>query len=144
MCVDYRALNAITLNDRCPLPGIDDLLPELSWAKVPSHLDLMQCCHHNRVAEYGIGKTAFRGPDGFYKWTVMSFGMSNASVSTFQRQMDGVLSSFLRKLVVVYLDDRCVHISDKSEHLENPRQVFPLLSRHKLKLRVRKCLFGHT
>jgi len=34
MCVDYRALNKITLKDRYPLPYIDDLLDRLHGGRV--------------------------------------------------------------------------------------------------------------
>lgn len=66
LCIDYIALNALTLIDRYPLPRVDDVLTEPFGAKVRSHRDLMQgYYHHVSVAEPDIAKTAFRGPDGF-------------------------------------------------------------------------------
>jgi hypothetical protein len=40
MCVDYRALNKVTVKNRYPLPRIDDLFDSLSEAKVFSRIDL--------------------------------------------------------------------------------------------------------
>jgi membrane protein involved in colicin uptake len=38
LCVDYRALNEVTVKNKYPLPRIDDLFDQLKGANVTSHL----------------------------------------------------------------------------------------------------------
>ena len=40
LCVDYRALNKVTVHNRYPLPRIDELLDRLSGAKIFTKIDL--------------------------------------------------------------------------------------------------------
>jgi hypothetical protein len=40
LCVDYRALNEVTVKNKCPLPRIDDLFNQLYCAHVFSKIDL--------------------------------------------------------------------------------------------------------
>ena len=105
MCVDYRALNKITIKKKYPLPRIDNLLDQLPGATVLSSLDLQSGHHQIRIKDEDVPKTAFRTCLGHFQFRVLSFGLTKV-LATFQATMHSICWDQISKSLLVYLGDR--------------------------------------
>ena len=123
---DYRPINQATIQNKYPLPRINDLYDQLAGSSVFSKLDLRLGYHQIRVREEDIPKTAFVTRYGSYEYTVMSFGLTNAP-ATFSRLMNYIFMEYLDKFIVVYLDDILVFSKNEEEHVEHLRLVLERL-----------------
>ena len=138
MCIDYRALNNITVKNKYPLPRVDELFDQLQGAKYFSKFDLRSGYHQIRIHKDDVAKTAFRTRYGHYEFLVLPFGLTNAP-ATFMHLMHQSFLKLLDTCVLVFLDDILVYSRTLSEHRQHVRQVLQILREQKLYAKESKC-----
>lgn len=141
MVCDWRPLNKITVKVQACLPNIEDLFDSVRGAKYFSKLDLKSGYHQVRVREEDVPKTAINTPFGQYQFHVMGFGLTNAP-ATFMSLMHEVMRPFLRKCVIVFLDDILVFSSTWQEHLQHLDGILRALEEADLFCNASKCHFA--
>ena len=139
-CIDYRRLNALTKKDRTPLPNLAELRDKTGNMKFFTSVDIRDAYHNIRVADGDIEKTAIRTRFGHFEYVVMPFGLTNAP-ATFQRLTNKLLGHLFDVCVVSYLDDILIYSKTAEEHVEHVRQVFAILERAQLYIKLSKCMF---
>jgi hypothetical protein len=117
MCIDYRALNEVTIKTKYPLPRIEDLFDQLRGASVFSKIDLRSGYHQLMIRPSNIPLTTFITKYGLCEFTVMSFGLMNAP-AFFMYLMNNVFMDYLDKFVVVFIDDILIYSQNEQEHEE--------------------------
>ncbi|XP_022972954.1 uncharacterized protein LOC111471473 [Cucurbita maxima] len=115
LCIDYRALNKVTVRNKYPLPIISDLFDQLHGAKYFTKLDLRSGYYQVRIAEGDEPKTTCVTRYGAFEFLVMPFGLTNAP-ATFCTLMNQVFYEYLDQFVIVYLDDIVVYSTTLEEH----------------------------
>ena len=140
MCVDYRALNEITIKNSYPLPRIDELFDRLQGAKFFSKIDLRSGYHQIRIDPDDVPKTAFRTRYGHFEFKVLPFGLTNAP-ATFMHLMHQSFRPLLDSSVLVFLDDILIYSKTLADHKRHVRQVLDILRREKLYAKASKCDF---
>ena len=141
---DYRALNAITVKNKYPLPLISELINKLQEACYFTKLDVHWGFNNVRVKEGDEWKAAFQTNQGLFEPLVMFFGLTN-SQATFQTVMDSIFEELISEgVVVVYLDDILIFTKTLEEHRRVVKRVLEILEENNLFLKPEKCEFERT
>lgn len=138
--IDFRKLNEKSIDDKYPLPNINDLLDKLGKCQYFTTLDLASGFHQIEMDEKDVEKTAFNTENGHFEFLRMPFGLKNAP-ATFQRVMDNILRGIQNEKCLVYLDDIIVYSTSLQEHIERLRTVFQRLREANFKIQLDKSEF---
>lgn len=141
MCVDYRCVNACTVDLKYPMQNTKVLLERMAGKTVFGTLDLRSGFHQVPVNDEAVPLTAFATPDGLYEYVRVPFGLKNAP-PFFQRTMSGVLSGLAGNICEVFVDDIIVYGQNDEEFLHNLRLVLERLRSHQLRVKASKCKLG--
>jgi hypothetical protein len=107
---------------------------------IPS-LDLTSGYHQILISEEDRSKTAFCTPFGHFQFEVLIEGLTNAP-ATFQTVMNSILHPYIRKFVVVYIDDILIFPNSEAEHQAHVRLVLKVLKREKFYVCKAKSSFA--
>ena len=140
LCIGYRQLNRVIIQNRYLLPRIDELFDQLRGARVYFKIDLRTGYHQLKVKETDIPKTTFRTRYGHFEFTVMPFGLTNA-LAAFMDLVHRVFQPYLDQFVVVFVDDILIYSQSEWEHEYHLRIVLQLLKDHQLHTKFCKCEF---
>ncbi|KAL1933992.1 hypothetical protein VTP01DRAFT_8082 [Rhizomucor pusillus] len=141
MCIDYRALNKVSIRNQYPLPRIDECLERLQGAAYFRSLDLKPGYRQVRIRKEDVPKTAFNTRYDQFEFLVLPFGLTNAP-PTFQSLMNKALGDCLDRFALVYLDDILIFRKTEIEHKEHVRTVLQKLRDARLFANLKKCEFG--
>ena len=143
VCVDYRALNKVSIKNRYPIPLIDSLIDNLGKAKFFTKLDLMEAYHLIRIKPGDEYKTAFKTHLGSFEYVVMPFGLCNAP-ATFQAFVDKTLLDQIGSELIVYLDDILIFADTIEELRDRTLRCLRKLKEAGLYVKLQKCEFEKT
>lgn len=141
LCVDFRALNRITVKDRYPLPLIDDHIDRLGSFRYFSSLDMATGFHQIPLKAECIHMTGFVTPEDHFEYIKMPYGLAN-SPTVYQRIINDTLRDLIDEgNVLVYVDDVLLLSNSVDEGIRLLRRVLETLTKAGFSVNLRKCSF---
>jgi len=155
VCIDPRPLNKALRREHYQLTTLDDVLPELSKARIISTMDLKAGYWHAKLDEPSSRLTTFSTPFGRYRWLRLPFGL-NVSSEIFAKRLQDCIHDL--NGVICVADDLMIYgvgttdddaISDHDAKLvkllQRCREMGIRLNAKKIKLRQTSVPFlGHV
>jgi len=118
------------------LPSVNDMLFQLSGAKVFSKLDANSGFYQIKLTPQSALVTTFITPFGRFCYNRLPFGITSAP-EYFQKRMQSVLAGVEGTVNVI--DDTLVFRRNQTEHDERLEKVFQKLEKAGITLNAEKC-----
>ena len=140
LCVDYRALNNITIKNSYSLSLIAELQNKLQSAQWFTKFNILKTFNQIWIKEEDEWKTVFHTQLKHYEYLIMSFDLINASVML-QIFMNNVLQRYLNQFIIVYLNDILVYSKIKKAYVQHVKKVLQTLKKVDLHIKSEKSEF---
>ncbi len=138
MCIDYRALNNITVKNEYSLLWIQKCLDQIDKAWYLTKLNLTLSYYQVYVIKDDMKKTVFNTYYSKYEFMTMFFKLCNAS-TTFQLMMNSILQNLLNKFYLIYLNNILIFFNSILNHQKHLWIILNILKKHKLYAKSSKC-----
>ena len=139
ICVDLSRLNESVCRERHPLPVVEQVLAQLTGAKLFSKLDANSGFWQIPLSPESALLTTFVTPFGRFCFHRLPFGITSAP-EHFQKRMLAILSGV--EGVLCMMDDILVHGKTQEEHDSRLHEVLRRIQRSGLTLNKEKCFFS--
>jgi hypothetical protein len=138
ICVDMRKINESCLHDPFPTPFKDEVLENVGGHEAYSFTYGFSGYHQIQIMQEDKYKTTFATEWGSYQYTMIPFGLKNAS-AIFSRVVVVTFKEFIHKFLEVYLDD-CTMFSLLKDHIEVLRIMLDRCRECHISLNLNKCI----
>lgn len=139
LCADFKTtINKYLVNDKYPIPRIDEIFSKMSKGKYFTTLDICKAYLHLEMDESSSLIQTISTHKGSFKVKKLMFGVKNAP-SIWQRFMDQILGDV--EGVACFFDDIIIQGSTLDEAYDRTREVLKILCKNNLHLKIEKCKF---
>ncbi len=115
MCIDYKALNNITVKNEYSLLWIQKCLNWIDKAQYLIKLNLTLSYYQVCITENNMKKTVFNTHYSKYKFITILFELCNV-LMIFQSMMNSILWNLLNKFYLIYLNNILIFSDSISDH----------------------------
>lgn len=140
-CIDFRALNAITVFDAEPIPDQEEMFNNFAGKVYFTELDLTKGYWQLPLSDDSKDLTAFSTPQGHFRFVVMPFGVQGGP-SSFSRLMRRVLVDI--EDCKNFIDNVVISSKTWEEHIHTLEVVLVRFADANLHLRPKKCHVGYA
>jgi hypothetical protein len=139
-CVNYRALNVITIKNYYSLSLIVETLHRLTKIKIFIKIDIIVIFNMLRIREEDEELTTFRIRFDLFEFLILSFDLCNELVS-FQHFINDTFHEYLDEFYIAYLDDILIYNNNELKHEAHVKKILFKFRDANLQVDITKCKF---